>query len=194
MKDESGRMKPTIRNQKSETIIAGFGGQGVLFAGGLLGRAGIQAGLTAAESSSYGAESRGSACFVGVVLSDEPIPYPKVRRPDLLIALSQGGYDKFTALIKPGGRIFYDCDMIQPKSLEGVDQAGIHATTIAAQMGSKAVANVVMLAAAVITTGIVPMKALREAVKEQSPAAYLAVNLKAVEEGWRVSKVYPTTS
>jgi len=205
-------MKSKIQNPKSKILICGFGGQGVIFAGELLGRAAIIAGREAAESSSYGSESRGSACHSGVVIADAPIAYPKVERPDILIALSQDSYDKFAPRVKPGGQIFFDCHLIKMKKLEGVDQTGIPAMHLATQLGRKGVANVVMLAAAMANLRGAPTsvgesqlkpdlqasrathpnlpsrEALEQALREQSPAAYLEVNLKAVEAGWGISE------
>ena len=201
-------MKSEIRNPKSEILICGFGGQGVIFAGELLGRAAIIAGREAAESSSYGSESRGSACHAEVVISDEPIAYPKVERPDILIALSQDSYDKFAPRVKPGGQIFFDCHLIKMKKLEGVNQTGIPATHLATQLGRKGVANVVLLAAA-MAIAFPPLRSrgglrggsktdtpvghllptresLEKALVEQSPAAFREINLKALTEGWKM--------
>ncbi len=175
-----------IRNPQWEILICGFGGQGVLFAGELLGRAGMRAGMEAAQSASYGAEARGSACHAGVVLSSEQIPYPKVRRPDLLMAMSQAGYDKFVPSVESGGTVIYDADLVKPKQIEGIGQVSVGATAAATELGRRGIANVVMVSAAVALTGIIPREALRQALEEQSPSAYLDVNLNALEAGWKM--------
>lgn len=180
----------------TEILICGFGGQGVIFAAELIGRAGVLAGLEAAESAAYGAEARGSACHAGIILSEALIAYPKVRRPDLLIALSQAGYDKFVATVKPGGRAVYDKDLVKSEesSVRRNDtlQVGVSATTAATKLGRRGVANVVITAAALsglTAVGshsymLLPLDALERAIVEQSPGAFREINIRALAEGW----------
>lgn len=178
--------------KRQEVLICGFGGQGVIFAGVLLGRAGVCAGLEAAQSASYGAEARGSACHAGVVLSPEPIGYPKVRQPDVLIALSQDGYDKFAHTVKSGGKIFFDCHLIKHKKIDTVEQVGVPATSSATQLGQKGVANVVVVTTAAAIAGIVSNEALKTAIDEQSPANFKEINIKAFEEGLKIAEMWKT--
>ncbi|MBM3326395.1 MAG: hypothetical protein FJY65_05375 [Calditrichaeota bacterium] len=166
--------------KRIDLIICGFGGQGVIFAGELIGRAGMLAGMESAQSSAYGAEARGSACSTGVVLSDEPIDYPIVRQPDILLAFSQDGYRAYASLVKSGGQIFYDCDLVRPASIDSIEQTGIPATAEAAAIGNKNVANVVMLAKMLAATEILPQEALIKSIIEQSSPAYREINLKAL--------------
>jgi len=175
--------------KRLEVIICGFGGQGVIFAGELLGRAGVRAGLETGQSASYGSEARGSACHAGVVLSSEQIGYPKVRKPDVVIAMSQAAYDKFADSVKPGGKVVFDHHLVKRKEIDGVEQIGIPATDLATQLGRRGVANVVMLTAAMKITGDVSMDALKEALEEQSPEAFLDINLKAFEEGLKLAEM-----
>ena len=173
---------------RREILICGFGGQGVIFAGELLGRAGIRAGLETGQSASYGSEARGSACHAGVVLSSEPIGYPKVRRPDVVIAMSQAAYDRFASTVKPGGRVIFDSHLVKRGEIDDVEQIGVPAASLATRLGRKGVANVVMLTAAMEITGDVSMDALREALGEQSPEKYREMNLKAFDEGMAAAK------
>ena len=175
--------------KRLEVIICGFGGQGVIFAGVLLGRAGMRAGLETSQSASYGSEARGSACHAGVVLSPEQIGYPNVKQPDVLIAMSQAGYDKFVETVKPGGMIYFDCHLIKMKEIENIEQIGVPATSVATQLGNKNVANVLILTAAVFGSKIIPEKALKTAVEEQSPSAFTEVNIKAFEQGLKIGKM-----
>jgi len=174
---------------RREILICGFGGQGVIFAGELLGRAGVRAGLESGQSASYGSEARGSACHAGVVLSSEQIGYPKVIKPDVVIAMSQSAYDKFAPTVKPGGRLFFDYHLVKHREIDGVEQIGIPATDLATQLGRRGVANVVMLTAAMRITGDVSMDALKEALEEQSPQAFLDINMKAFEEGMTAAEM-----
>jgi len=172
----------------------------VIFAGELLGRAAMRAGLESAESSAYGSEARGSACHAGVIISDQYIPYPKVRRPDLLIALSQSAYLSFITSVKSGGQVFYDIDLVNPSlsPRNDVILKGIPATAAAAQLGRRSVANVVLLTAALASNNdhpdlpgdsIVPSReAMEKAIIEQSPPAFKEINLAAMKEGWKMSE------
>jgi 2-oxoglutarate ferredoxin oxidoreductase subunit gamma len=175
-----------------EIIVCGFGGQGVIFAAELIGRAGVLAGLEAAESGAYGAEARGSACHAGIILAKSLIAYPKVRRPDLLIALSRTGYDKFISSVNPGGRVVYDSDLIKliPSSGQNnnIHHSGFPATATAGDLGRRGVANVVITAAALALSQALPFEALQRALKEQCPPAYLELDLRALEAGWKMGE------
>ncbi len=165
--------------KRIELLICGYGGQGVIFAGELIGRAGIIAGMESAQSSSYGSEARGSSCSTGVVLSDEQIGYPIVLKPDILIALSQDSYIKYAPTVKTGGTIFYDSDMVEPMSMVGIVHQGIAATSKATAMGRKGVANVVILAEMIKATQILSSELFEKSIIEQSPTAFREINLKA---------------
>lgn len=168
---------------RTELLICGFGGQGVIFAAELLGRTAVLAGMEVAQSVSYGSEARGSACHAGVVLASEEIAYPKVRTPDILVALSQSGYDKFISSVKAGAKVIYEKDLVVSCVVEGIEQIGIPATSIAVDLGNRNVANVVMLGAVVKQTGIVPETTLRQTLDEHCPPKYLEINRQALEKG-----------
>lgn len=100
----------------TETIICGFGGQGVLFTGKLLAYAALYEGKELSWMPSYGPEMRGGTCNCSVCLSDEPIGSPLVTAPDILIAMNAPSFDKFESTVKPGGIIFADSSIIERKS------------------------------------------------------------------------------
>lgn len=168
---------------RTELVICGFGGQGVIFAGVLIGHACVQAGLEVAQSAAYGSEARGSACHAGVVISTENISYPKVHNPDILLAMSQAGYDKFVRNVKDTGKVFYDSDLVVPVASENVEQIPVKATAIATDLGKKAVANVALVATTVGKTQFIDSNALRKAVEENSPRAFREMNISAMEMG-----------
>lgn len=172
---------------RNELIICGFGGQGVIFAGELIGRAAVVSGLEAAQSASYGSEARGSACHAGVVISDEHISYPKVGKPDILIALSQTAYTKFLPNVRENGKVLFDCHLIKHQAMDGVEQIGIPAQAGALKLGRKSVANVIIVAAALATGDIIKKDALRSAILEQSPPAFQEINIKAMEAGFALA-------
>ncbi len=106
--------------------LAGFGGQGIVLAGLLLGEAGTIDGKFVAGSNSYGAQARGSACKAEVILSEEPIDYPHVIVADILVAMSQGAYDLFSREVKePAGLILYDRTRVKANEALKLRQVGI---------------------------------------------------------------------
>lgn len=168
-----------------ETRFAGFGGQGILFAGITLGRSAcLYAGKHATQTQSYGTEARGGASRCDVVIDDKEVDYPGVTSPDIFVAFSQEAYDKLSAGIRAGGRLFYDPGLVQPAPREGIEVTAVPATRTAMDvLGDKVVANVVMLGAVVAATGLVDMDALKQCITETTPASRLETNLKALDQG-----------
>jgi len=158
--------------------FGGFGGQGIVFAGLLLGRAATIEGKFVAGSNSYGAQARGSACRSEVVISEDPIDFPHVTIPDIVGVMSQAAYDLFSRRVARGGLIFYDSQFIAPHRLRGV--IAVPATGMALQeMGDKRVANVILLAAIMAKTGIVSQGALLRAIDESVKGKFLELNREA---------------
>ena len=129
---------------RQEITITGFGGQGIVLAGRILGKAAVlgdhkQSTLV----QSYGPEARGGACSAQVIISEGTIHYPYVRHPDILVSMSQTGFDKFIGQLKEGGTVLIDQDLVQPRGLEG-DVFPIPATRIAEELGRKMMANIIM--------------------------------------------------
>jgi 2-oxoglutarate ferredoxin oxidoreductase subunit gamma len=169
--------------------LCGFGGQGVILAGVILGHAAIRDGRWVAGSSSYGAQARGGYARSDVVISDEPIVFPHVIRADILIALSQQAYDRYIKEIAPHAMVLFEEQMVAIKALKGVRQVGIPATLRAIEeIEQKQVANIVMLGAAVALTKAVSKEALLSGVRENVDDRFLASNLKSVEVGFSLGE------
>ncbi len=168
-----------------ETRFAGFGGQGILFAGITLGRAAcLYVGKHATQTQSYGTEARGGASRCDVVIDDKEVDYPGVVTPDIFVAFSQEAYDKLASGTKKGGKLFYDPALVKVGDLEGLEQRAVPATkTAMEELGDKLVANVVMLGAVVGATGLVDMDALKQCFRETTPAKRLETNIKALDAG-----------
>jgi len=166
-------------------MLCGFGGQGIVLAGQILGKAAVIAGLNVAQSTSYGAESRGSACRSEVIISSDKIIYPHIRKADILGLMSQAGYDKFRGkLDEKSGILFYDSALVKVESPSLNRLIALPATEIAIQkLGKKIVANLIFLAAIVKQTDIVSLEVLRIAVRELVPERFLILNLQAVNVG-----------
>ena len=166
-----------------EVRLGGFGGQGILLAGLLLGRAATFDGKFVAGSNSYGVQARGSACRSEVVISDDPIDFPLVTIPDIVAVMSQRAYDLFSRRVAKGGLIFYDSQFIVPRRQRGL--VPVPATGMALQdIGDKRFANVILLAAVVAKTGIVSQGALLRAIEESVTGKFLGLNKKAVTLGF----------
>jgi len=166
--------------------FAGFGGQGILTAGYLLGLAStIHGGKNALQTQSYGPESRGGASLCDVVISDETIHRLKMNALDVLVAMSQEAYGKYRGLVKADGIIIYEQNLIQIEKEDESKVVAVPATKIAMELGSRMMANVVMLGALCASTGLVEAEALKTVIKGQFPR-YADANLKAFEEGMKL--------
>lgn len=171
---------------KTEVRIAGFGGQGVVLAGVLLGRAAVLYDQKqVVQTQSYGAESRGGAARSEVIIADEPIIYPKVLNPDILVTMSQAALDKYGKDLKKGGTLIIDQDLVQ--TLPEGDDFKVYRSPFSEiaskEIGKTLVANMVMLGFVTSVTGIVSRDALRESVRTGVPKGTEEINLKAIEMG-----------
>jgi len=175
---------------RCEIRIAGFGGQGIILAGYIIGKAAaLYDGKNSVHTQSYGPEARGGACSAGVVLSDGSIDYPLVERPEILIVLSQPAFDVFGKTLIPGGTILLDEDLVCPNPAPPEAHIlGIPATRLAEEMQKKIVANIVMLGFFVATTEKLSRAAVEKAISTTVPAPTVEVNLKAFAIGFEYGK------
>lgn len=169
---------------EKEIIITGFGGQGVVMAGRILGKAaaiGDKRESTLVQS--YGPESRGGSCSAQVVISDGNIHYPYVDHPDILVCMSRSGLEKYHAALKKDGILIVDQDLVA-----GNEPAqgcfSIPCTRFAEEMGNKMMANIIMVGFVAAITGIVSPEAARTTVAESVPKGTQEKNMKAFEKGW----------
>jgi len=169
---------------QKQIIITGFGGQGVVLAGRIVGKAAaIHDKLESTLVQSYGPESRGGACSAQVTLSDGEIYYPYIQYPDILVAMSQSGYEKYKDFIKEQGTLIVDSDLVQPEKSAGAF-FGIPSTRFAEEMGLKMLANIIMIGFFTAVTSAVSLEAARQTVVESVPKGTEEKNLKAFEKGW----------
>ena len=172
--------------------ISGFGGQGVVLAGTILGHAATKDGKWVAGASSYGAQARGGSARTDVVISDEPIVYPHVIEADVLVTMAQTAYNQYTAELAEGALIIYGDEMVAPRSMEKVMQIGIPATSQAIkELNQKQSANIVILGASVAITEMVTKEALIAAITENVSARFRDLNVKALELGYRLGTEVP---
>ncbi len=169
---------------RQEVRFAGFGGQGLLLAGILLGKtACLYGGKQAAQTQSYGTEARGGASQCNVVIDDQEITYVGVVNPDIFVVMSQEAYDKLVGEVKEGGLVFYDSDLVKVKESPKLRQVPVPSTPAAKDLGRQMVANVVMLGAMVAGTKILDPDQVKSCLKDSVPPGTEELNLKAFDKG-----------
>ena len=167
---------------KKEIRICGFGGQGIVLAGVILGEAAVRAGHQAVQTQSYGPEARGGAARSEVVIDTDEIDYPRVLAPDVTVALSQPGYDRYIGSADDanggGGQVIVDADLVEA---EGVQSQPF--TKTAEEVGHKIVTNIVMLGYLCSLLDLSPDQALEDAVLANVPKGTEELNRRAIEAG-----------
>jgi 2-oxoglutarate ferredoxin oxidoreductase subunit gamma len=177
---------------RQEVRIAGFGGQGVGLAGYILGKAlTVYDDYEAVMTQAYGPEARGGASSADIVVSDEPIDYPFVQHPDILVVLSQEAYTRFRPTAKPDAIILIDEDLVEPEM--GDSPKRIPATRIAEGIGRRIVANLVMLGFLVSITGLGSPQSLEKAIKTTVKPKTIPLNLEAFEHGLKYAPTQVVT-
>jgi len=173
--------------KRIEVRISGLGGQGVVLAGEILGRAAVYEGKNAVQTQSYGAEARGTAAKSEVIISDEKIGFPKVRKCDILVAMSQSALNKHLEDLKEKGTLLVDEDMVKEMPKVKAKVFKIPATKTAEKLlRSRLYANVVMLGALTKITGILTEKAIEKAITYTVPETARETNISGFREGLKL--------
>lgn len=171
-------------------ILAGFGGQGILFAGKMLVYAAMLKGKKLSWLPSYGPEMRGGTANCHVIIDDDPIGSPIVTHPDVLIAMNKPSLDKFENTVVEGGVIFVDKSLIEREvKRTDVKTVYVEATGLADKMDAKKLANMVMLGAVLKETGLFTAEEMQETIKKSLPEnkRHLAeLNMNAVMAGFEI--------
>lgn len=171
----------------TEVRVAGFGGQGVILSAMIIGKSAsiFQEGY-ATLTQNFGPEARGSACSAQVILSDQPILYPYITRPDLLIVMSQDAFNKFAPEVKDDALVLVEEDLVRVGAMHaGIRVFSVPATRLAEELGKKMVLNIVMVGFFAAVSGLIAPEALRKAVADSVPEAFLDLNLKAFDKGFQ---------
>jgi 2-oxoglutarate ferredoxin oxidoreductase subunit gamma len=172
--------------EKIEVRLAGFGGQGVVLAGMILGKAvTLYQGANAVMTQSYGPEARGGACSADVIISPRRINYPRVSVPDVLVLMSEEAARTYGPGISEKALVLVNEDLV--KSLpagEAVEIFKIPATGIAEKLGRVIVANIVMLGFIAAVAGVVGFEAMRQAALSSIPPGTEELNLAALQAGY----------
>lgn len=170
----------------TEIRIAGFGGQGVILAASVIGKAcAIFQGGFATMTQSFGPEARGGSSSAQVILSSDPILYPYVTQPDVLVVMSQEAYTRFAPQLKTGGILITERDLVKVNGMPaGVRAYGVPATRLAEEIGRKVVLNIVMTGFFTAVTNLLDPEAVRKAVEDSVPPAMQKLNLAAFDRGY----------
>lgn len=172
---------------RTEVKLGGFGGQGIISAGRIIGlAAAIHDKLEACFTQSYGPEARGGAAGSQVVISSGPIHHPHPLQPGSMIILSQGAYTKYVPSLAPGGVLLIDDELVElpEEHRSDITIHGIPASHIAEEAGTIRAANTVMLGFWAAITGIISREAMRQAVAESVPRKTVELNLKVFDIGF----------
>ncbi|MBZ5554666.1 MAG: 2-oxoacid:acceptor oxidoreductase family protein [Acidobacteriia bacterium] len=172
---------------RTEVRVSGFGGQGIILSGYIIGKAAaIFDKKNATMTQAYGPESRGGACSAQVVISEEEINDPEVSTPNVVVAMSQEAFTTFTKDLAPGCTILIDEDLVKPGA--GQDKLfAVPAMRLAEEMGKKVVANIIMLGFFAGKTDVVSREAMEQAIQSSVPARFAELNLQAFRRGYELA-------
>lgn len=171
--------------QERHVLITGFGGQGIVMAGDILGKAAtLFDHKHATMTQNYGPEARGGACSSQVIISGEEILFPCVQEPEILVCMSQEAYSKNIKSLRPGGTLIWDTDLVHIRKIDiECKTYNIPASRFAEELGNKMMANIVMLGFLSAVENLVHAEALKKAVVESVPASTRDTNSRAFITG-----------
>lgn len=171
----------------TEMKLTGFGGQGIILTAILIGKAtSIFENRNAVLIQSFGPEARGGACQAQVIISDDPILYPYVKTPNILMALSQEAHDTYIKDLTDGGILIYEKDMVNPGEVKkGIKSFGVPSTQIAEELGRKIVLNMVTLGFLTAVTRLAKPESMKKAIESTVPKGTIDLNLRAFDRGFK---------
>lgn len=175
---------------RTEIRFSGLGGQGIILSGLLAGKAAaLYDDKNATMTQSFGPEARGSACSAQLVVSDEPVLYPYITKPTVLVTMSQDACDKFLPDLHKKGVLLLDEDLVKVNSnSRKIKQFAVPATRFAEKLGNRMVANLVMLGFFAAVTKLITVEAFKKAIPGSVPERYVDLNMKAFEMGQEYGK------
>lgn len=170
-----------------EVRIAGLGGQGIVLLGVVLAKAiASNDKLHVVQTQSYGPESRGGAVRADLVISDEPVDYPKVRKADVLVVMSQAAFDAYLGDLKESGTLVFDPGLVTPETRRSMTLKEVNATKKASQVGKVLLANMIMLGALLNIINLASKEAVINALRDSVPEKNLGEDVRAMEAGLEV--------
>ena len=168
-------------------LLAGFGGQGILFAGKVAAYSGLMDGKEVSWLPSYGPEMRGGTANCSVCISDDPICSPLILNPDALLVMNKPSYDKFIHKVQPGGVAVIDATLISDREeIEGVKTCYVEATRLAEENDLPGLANIILLGKVLKECGFASLEAVKKGIEKSVPARkqhLVEPNFRAIELG-----------
>lgn len=175
--------------RRTEVRLSGFGGQGIVLAGLIVGKAAaIFDGLNATFTQAYGPEARGGSCSAQVVITDEAGAYPYVSSPSVVVAMSQEAYTKYAAGVDEEVQVIIDEGLVKPTKEQEKRVLRVPATQIAQELGRSAVANIVMLGFLAAVSDIVSVESMKKSVLDSVPKGTEELNSTAFDRGYDCGK------
>jgi len=170
----------------TEVRVSGFGGQGIVRCGLILGKAvSLFDNRYGTMTQSFGPEARGSACSSQVVVSDTRVLYPYITKPEILVCISQDAYDKYEPELRKDGILLIDTDLVKPKAVrDKIKLYGIPSTRLAEELGNRIFTNLVMLGFFTAITKTVTPEAMKKALPGLVPKRFLEINIRAFDNGY----------
>lgn len=182
----SGRRKERANPMKTQIVLSGVGGQGLISTGEIIGEAAsIHQHVYATLAASYGSETRGTFTKAEVIVSDEPISYPNVETPEVILCLAQVAYERYVNQLTDNTLLFYDTEMVAPaKGAKGI-LIGHPFKQMSIEMGNMAVTNTIALGAMIQRTGILERDSVVAAIREYFAAKpkVVDINIQALDAG-----------
>lgn len=179
--------------EKCRLLFSGSGGQGVITSAILLAEAATRyESLNAIQSQSYGAEARGGATRSDVIIWDQPIFFPKVNQPNILICLTQAAFDKYIYSIRPGGTLVTDTRFVKDPGL--VDARKVELPfydTVMEKIGNPVVLNICLLGGIIRLTGLVRLESVKSLIRERFKASFHEINMQAIDIGYDLMGDHP---
>ena len=172
--------------ERHEIRICGFGGQGVVLAGYIMGQAAaIFDDKYVTFIQDYGPAARGGVCRADVVISDDRVLYPYISAPSVLVSLFQEAYDKYLPRNREDALVIVDSDLVKPRRTRGRKLIGIPANKLAEELGRVTVANVVMLGFFTVITNLISVDAMKKSIAQAVPKGTEELNLTAFDKGYQ---------
>lgn len=179
--------------ERCRIVFSGSGGQGVITAAIILAEAAVlHEGLNAVQSQSYGAEARGGATRSDVIIADQPIHYPKVLQPNILVCLTQEAYNKFSSIIRPGGLLITDSRYVKiQRKVDALQRELPIYRTVMDRIGRPIVFNICMLGALIALADLVKPESIMKVLKTRVPKDFLEMNEQALQLGMELGAGVP---
>ncbi len=171
--------------ERCRLVFCGSGGQGVITAAIILAEAAVlYDGLNAVQSQSYGAAARGGVTRSDVIISDAEINFPKVTQPNVLVCLTQESFNNFYSIIRPGGLLLLDSDLVQPRMQADARQCSLPLyKSVQKEIGKAVVLNICMLGALLALNPVVQMDSVLQVLRQRVPERFIEMNHQALQLG-----------